>query len=113
MALNELQKLKIQLQELLDKGFIRPSVSSWGAPMFFVKRKEGSIRMCIDYRDTNRLTIKNKYSLSRIDGLFDQLNGAKVFLKIDLRLGYHQLKISMVISLKQNLERNTGTMSSW
>ncbi|CAA0840345.1 Uncharacterized mitochondrial protein AtMg00860, partial [Striga hermonthica] len=93
MAPKELQELKVQIQELLLLGFIRPSVSPWGAPVLFVKKKDGSMRMCIDYRDLNRLTIKNKYPLPRIDDLFDQLRGACVFSKIDLRSGYHQLKI--------------------
>ncbi|CAA0833390.1 Uncharacterized mitochondrial protein AtMg00860, partial [Striga hermonthica] len=93
MAPKELQELKTQIQELLNLGFIRPSVSPWGAPVLFVKKKDGSMRMCIDYRDLNRLTIKNKYPLPRIDDLFDQLRGACVISKIDLRSGYHQLKI--------------------
>ncbi|XP_057775173.1 uncharacterized protein LOC130994159 [Salvia miltiorrhiza] len=93
MAPKELQGLKIQLQELLDLGFIRPSVSPWGAPVLFVKKKDGTLRMCIDYRELNKLTLKNKYPLPRIDDLFDQLKGASVFLKMDLRSGYHQLKI--------------------
>ncbi|KAE8664337.1 hypothetical protein F3Y22_tig00112800pilonHSYRG00034 [Hibiscus syriacus] len=95
MAPKELQELKIQLQELLDKGFIRPSVSPWGAPVLFVKKKYGSMRICINYRQLNKVTIKNKYPLSRIDDLFDQLKGASVFSKIDLRSGYHQLKIQV------------------
>ena len=74
-------------------GFIRPSVSPWGAPVLFIKKKDGSMRMCIDYREINRLTIKNKYPLPRIEDLLDQLKGAKVFSKIDLRSGYHQLKV--------------------
>ncbi|KAL5853171.1 hypothetical protein ACOSQ3_008289 [Xanthoceras sorbifolium] len=89
----ELKELKLQLQELLDKGFIRPSVSPWGAPVLFVKKKDGSMRLCIDYRQLNKLTIKNKYPLPRIDDLFDQLRGASVFSKIDLRSGYHQLRV--------------------
>ncbi|CAA0839620.1 Uncharacterized mitochondrial protein AtMg00860, partial [Striga hermonthica] len=93
MAPKELQELKTQIQELLRLGFIRPSVSPWGAPVLFVKKKDGSMRICIDYRDLNRLTIKNKYPLPRIDDLFDQLSGACVLSKIDLRSGYHQLKI--------------------
>jgi hypothetical protein len=93
MAPAELKELKGQLEELLDKGFIRPSASPWGAPVLFVKKKDGSMRLCIDYRELNRVTIKNKYPLPRIDDLFDQLQGAQVFSKIDLRLGYHQLKI--------------------
>ncbi|CAA0819544.1 Uncharacterized mitochondrial protein AtMg00860, partial [Striga hermonthica] len=93
MAPKELQELKVQIQELLRLGFIRPSVSPWGPPVLFVKKKDRSMRMCIDYRDLNRLTIKNKYPLPRIDNLFDQLRGACVFSNIDLRSGYHQLKI--------------------
>jgi hypothetical protein len=89
----ELAELKKQLQELLDKGFIRPSTSPWGFPALFVKKKDESLRLCIDYRPVNVVTIKNKYLLPRIDVLFDQLVGAKVFSKIDLRSGYHQIKI--------------------
>ena len=95
MAPIELRELKVQLQELLDKKLIRPSVSPWGAPILFVKKKDGSMRLCVDYRELNKITIKNKYPLPRIDDLFDQLNGAKVFSKIDLRSGYHQLRIKM------------------
>ncbi|MBN8156728.1 RNA-directed DNA polymerase [Vibrio vulnificus] len=86
--------MKNQLQELLDKGFIRPSVSPWGAPVLFVKKKDGTLRLCIDYRQLNKVTVKNKYPLPRIDDLFDQLQGAQVFSKIDLHYGYHQLKIA-------------------
>ena len=93
MAPAELKELKTQLQELVDKGFIRPSTSPWGAPVLFVKKKDGTLRLCIDYRKLNRVTIKNKYPLPRIDDLFDQLRGARVFSKIDLRSGYHQLRI--------------------
>ena len=93
MAPLELKELKLQLQELLEKGFIQPSVSPWGAPVLFVKKKDGTLRLCIDYRQLNKLTVKNKYSLPRIDDLFDQLKGASIFPKIDLRFGYHQLKI--------------------
>jgi hypothetical protein len=89
----ELAELKKQLQELLDKGFIRPSTSPWGCPALFVKKKDESLRLCVDYRPLNAVTIKNKYSLPRIDVLFDQLVGVKVFSKIDLRSGYHQIKI--------------------
>ncbi|KAL0551535.1 hypothetical protein IC582_010624 [Cucumis melo] len=89
----ELKELKVQLQELLDKGFIRPSVSPWGAPVLFVKKKDGSMRLCIDYRELNKVTVKNRYPLPRIDDLFDQIQGATVFSKIDLRSGYHQLRI--------------------
>lgn len=93
MAPVEMKELATQLQELLDKGVIRPSVSPWGAPVLFVKKKDGSMRLCIDYRELNKMTIKNKYHLPRIDDLFDQLKGAAYFSKIDLRSGYHQLKI--------------------
>jgi hypothetical protein len=89
----ELAELKKQLQELLDKRFIRPSTSPWGCPALFVKKKDESLRLCIDYRPLNAVTIKNKYPLPRIDVLFDQLVGAKVFSEIDLRSGYHQIKI--------------------
>ena len=83
----------MQLQELLDKGYIRPSVSPWGAPVLFVKKKDGAFRICIDYRQLNKLTIKNRYPLPGIDDLFDQVRGASVFSKIDLRTSYHQLRI--------------------
>ncbi|GJR68091.1 putative reverse transcriptase domain-containing protein [Tanacetum coccineum] len=90
---SELQELSTQLQELSDKGFIRPSSSPWGAPVLFVKKKDGSFRMCIDYRELNKLTVKNRYPLLRIDDLFDQLQGSRVYSKIDLRSGYHQLRV--------------------
>jgi hypothetical protein len=93
MPPNELAELKIQLQDLLDKGFIRPSASPWGCPALFVKKKDNSLRLCVDYRPLNAVVIKNKYLLPRIDILFDQLAGAKVFSKIDLRSGYHQIRI--------------------
>ncbi|KAD5802643.1 hypothetical protein E3N88_14003 [Mikania micrantha] len=93
LAPSELQELASQLQELTDKGFIRPSHSPWGAPVLFVKKKDGSFRMCIDYRELNKLTIKNRYPLPRIDDLFDQLQGSAWFSKIDLRSGYHQLRV--------------------
>ncbi|GKE81671.1 putative reverse transcriptase domain-containing protein, partial [Tanacetum coccineum] len=93
LAPSEMQELSRQLQELQDKGFIRPSHSPWGAPMLFVKKKDGSFRMCIDYRELNKITIKNHYPLPRIDDLFDQLQGACYFSKIDLWSGYHQLRV--------------------
>src|SRR5262249_20515846 len=93
MAPAELAELKKQLQDLLEKGLIRPSVSPWVAPVLFVKKKDGSFRMCIDYRKLNQVTVKNRYPLPQIDDLFDQLGSAKVFSKIDLRSGYHQLRI--------------------
>ncbi|GJR00663.1 putative reverse transcriptase domain-containing protein [Tanacetum coccineum] len=89
----EMKELSEQLKELSDKGFIRPSSSPWGAPVLFVKKKDGSFRMCIDYRELNKLTVKNRYPLPRIDDLFDQLQGSSVYSKIDLRSGYHQLRV--------------------
>ncbi|GKD64888.1 putative reverse transcriptase domain-containing protein [Tanacetum coccineum] len=86
-------ELSTQLKELSDKGFIRPSSSPWGALVLFVKKKDRSFRTCIDYRELNKLTVKNRYPLPRIDNLFDQLQGSKVYSKIDLRSGYHQLKV--------------------
>nr|GFA24418.1 putative reverse transcriptase domain-containing protein [Tanacetum cinerariifolium] len=86
-------ELSNQLQELADRGFIRPSTLPWGAPVLFVKTKDGSFRMCIDYRELNKLTVKNRYPLPRIDDLFDQLQGSSVYSKIDLRSGYHQLRV--------------------
>ncbi|GJV66561.1 putative reverse transcriptase domain-containing protein [Tanacetum coccineum] len=93
LAPSEMQELSGQHQELQDKGFIRPSHSPWGTPVLFVKKKDGSFRMCIDYRELNKLTVKNRYPLPRIDDLFDQLQGACYFSKIDLRSGYHQLHV--------------------
>ncbi|KAG8486100.1 hypothetical protein CXB51_019411 [Gossypium anomalum] len=93
MAPTELKELKFQLQELINRGFDRLSFSRWGAPVLFVKKKYGTMRMCIDYRQLNKMTIKNKYPLPRIDDLFDQLKGFAVFLKIDLRSGYYQLQV--------------------
>ncbi|KAI3746350.1 hypothetical protein L6452_08780 [Arctium lappa] len=94
LAPSEMQEMMAQLQELLEKGFIRPSLSPWGAPVLFVKKKDGTMRMCIDYRELNKATVKNRYPLPRIDDLFDQLQGAGCFSKIDLRSGYHQVKVS-------------------
>ena len=93
MAPVELRELKAQLEELLSKGFIRPSISPWGAPVLFVKKKDGSLRLCIDYRQLNIVTIRNQYPLPRIDELINQLQGSRVYSKIDLRLGYHQLRV--------------------
>ncbi|GKE59370.1 putative reverse transcriptase domain-containing protein [Tanacetum coccineum] len=93
LALSELQELSTQLQELSDKGFIRPSSSPRGALVLFVKKKDGSFWMCIDYRGLNKLTVKNRYQLSRINDLFDQLQGSSVYSKIELRSGYHQLRV--------------------
>ncbi|MBM1124155.1 RNA-directed DNA polymerase, partial [Klebsiella pneumoniae] len=93
LAPSELKELKDQLKDLLSKGFIRRSTSPWSAPALFVAKKDGSMRMCIDYRKLNRVTVKNKYPLPRIDDLFDQLKGSSFFSKIDLRSGYHQLRV--------------------
>ncbi|GKB25168.1 putative reverse transcriptase domain-containing protein [Tanacetum coccineum] len=93
LAPSEMKELSDQLKELSDKGFIRPSSSLWGALVLFVKKKDGSFRMCIDYRELNKLTVKNHYPLPRIDDLFDQLQGLSVYSKIDLRSGYHQLRV--------------------
>nr|GEW85566.1 putative reverse transcriptase domain-containing protein [Tanacetum cinerariifolium] len=89
----EMQELSDQLYELADRGFIRPSTSPWGAPVIFFKNKDGSFRMCIDYQELNKLTVKNRYPLPRIDDLFDQLQGSSVYSKINLRSGYHQLRV--------------------
>ena len=113
MAPTELKELKTQLQDLVDKGFIRPSVSPWGAPVLFVKKNDGTMRLCIDYRQLNKVTIKNKYPLPKIDDLFDQLQGASVFSKIDLRSGYHQLKIKEMDIPKTAFRTRYVTTSSW
>ena len=93
MASAELKELKVRMEEMVNKGFVRPSTSPWGAPVLFVKKRDGSMRLCIDYRELNKVTIRNQYPLPRIDDLFDQLQGAKVFSKIDLSSGYHQLRV--------------------
>ena len=93
MAPVEIKELKAQLQQLLDNGFIRPSVSPWGTLVLFVKKKNGSMRLCIDYKELNKVTVRNKNHLPLIDDLFDQLQGACVFFKIDIRSGYHQLRV--------------------
>ena len=93
MPANDLQEIKKHIKELLEKGYIRRSSSPWGAPVLLVEKKDGSLRMVVDYHVLNEVTIKNKYPLPMINDLFDQLQGAKVFSKINLRSGYHQLKI--------------------
>jgi hypothetical protein len=93
MTPKELAELKVQWKELLDKGYIRPSSSPWGCPIIIIKKKDQSLRLCVDYRPLNVIIIKNKYPLSHINILFDQLASAKVFSKVDLRSGYHQIKI--------------------
>ena len=108
MAPLELKELKLQLQELLEKGFICPSVSPWGAPVLFVKKKDCTLRLCVDYRQLNKMTVKNKYLLPRIDDLFDQLKGASVFSKIDLRSGYHHLRIKDTVVHKAAFKTRYG-----
>jgi hypothetical protein len=93
MSTLELVELKLQLKDMLEKGYIRPSVPPWGAPAFLVKNKDGTLKLCIDYRQLNKMTIKNKYPLPRIDDFFEQLRGATIFSKIDLRSIYHQVWI--------------------
>ncbi|GKC70990.1 retrovirus-related pol polyprotein from transposon 17.6, partial [Tanacetum coccineum] len=104
----EMIELSNRLKELQEKGFIRPSHSPWGALVLFVKNKDGALRMCIDYRELNKLTIKNRYPLPRIDDLFDQLQGACCFSKIDLRLGYHQLRVREEDILKTAFRTHYG-----
>jgi hypothetical protein len=93
MTLVELAELKVQLKDLQDKGYIHPSSSPWGCPILFVKKKDETLHLCVDYPPLNALTIKNKYPLPHIDLLFDQLEGDHVFSKIDLHSNYHQIKI--------------------
>ncbi|GJT54905.1 putative reverse transcriptase domain-containing protein [Tanacetum coccineum] len=93
LAPSEMKELSEKLKELSDKGFIRPSSLPWGAPVLFVKKKDGSFRMCIDYRELNKLTVKNRYPLPRFNDLFDQLQGSNIYSKIDLQSGYHQLRV--------------------
>jgi hypothetical protein len=93
MSTPEMKELKMEFEELLKKGYICPSMSPWGAPVLFVKNKDGTLRLCIDFRQLNKLTIKNKHHLPRIDDLFDQLKDARIFSSIDLRSGYHQVRI--------------------
>ena len=108
MSLPELTELKIQLQKLLDKEYIRPSVSPWGAPVLFVKKKYGTLRLCIDYRQLDKMTIKNKYPLPRINDLFDQVGGAQIFSKLDLRSGCHQVRIKEEDISKTTFRRRYG-----
>ena len=108
MAPVELQELRVQLQDLLDKGFIRPSTSPWGTPILFAKKKDKTLRLCIDYRQLNKVTIKNRYSLPRIDDLFDQLRGARVYSKIYLRTGCHQLRVREIDIPKTTFKTRYG-----
>ena len=89
MAPLELKELKVQMEDLVNKGFVKPSTSPWGVPVLFVKKNDGNLRLCIDYRELNKVTIRNQYPLPRINDIFDQLQGARVFSNIDLRSGYH------------------------
>ncbi|GJU03467.1 putative nucleotidyltransferase, ribonuclease H [Tanacetum coccineum] len=112
LAPSEMKELSVQLQELLEKGFIHPSSSPWGAPVLFVKKKDKSFRMCIDYRELNKLTVKNRYPLPRIDDLFDKLQGLSVYSKIDLRSGFHQLGFKEEDIRLLHLEVSMVTLSS-
>ena len=103
-----MQELRVQLNELLDKGFIRSSTSPWGTPFLFAKKKDKTLRLCIDYRPLNRVTIKNRYPLPRIDDLFDQLRGARVYSKINLRTSYHQLRVRETDILKTTFRTRYG-----
>jgi hypothetical protein len=94
MSHEELKELKVQLEELLAKGYIKPSKSPYGAPVLFVHKKDGTLRMCVDYKALNKATVKNRYPLPRINDLFDRLSGVKVFSRIDLRSGYYQIRIA-------------------
>ncbi|KAL6345288.1 hypothetical protein AAG906_015771 [Vitis piasezkii] len=109
----ELKELKTQFEELLSKSFISPSTLPWGAPMLFMKNKDDTLRLCIDYRKLNRVTMKNKYHLSMIDNLFDQLKDTKCFSKIDLRIGYHQLSVREENVPRLLLERDMSIMNSY
>jgi hypothetical protein len=113
MARNNMAELKTQLQELLDKRYIQPSYSPWGCPAIFVSKKDKTQQLCVDYRPLNAVTMKNKYPLPCIDLLFDQLIGAQVFSKIDLRSGYHQTKIREEYIPKTASPPNTVFMSIW
>jgi hypothetical protein len=112
MSVEELKGLKKQLVELQEAGYIRPNSSPCGAPVLFVQKKEGSQGMCVDYRSLNDVTVKNKYPLPRIEDLFDQMRGAKVFSKIDLRSGYHQMKIRPSDIFKTDFRPDIVYMSS-
>ena len=107
----ELHELKVQIHDLLDRGFIKPSTSPWGAPVLFGKKKDKTLRLCIDYRQLNKVTIKNRYPLPRIDDLFDQLRGVHVYSKINLYTGYHQLRVKEADILRQHLGRGMGILS--
>ena len=111
MSTPDMLELKMQLQELLEKKYIRPSLSPWGVPVLFVKKKDGTLRLCIDYRQLKKVTVKNKYPFPRIDDLFNQMRGEKVFSMIDLRFSYNQVKIKMKMFIRQPLEQGMDIMS--
>jgi len=113
MASAELKELKTQLDELLEKGYIRPNMSPWGALVHFVKKKDGTLKLCIEYKELHKITVKNRYPLHGIDDLFDQLRAAKTFSKIDLRSGRHQLRIKEKTYLRPHFVRGTGIISMW
>jgi hypothetical protein len=108
----EMKELQMQLEEILKKGYIRPIVSPWGSPILFVRNKYGTLRLCINFRQMNKVTIKNKYPLPRIDDLFDHLKDEKIFSKIDLRLGYHQVRIKYEYLIKTTFRRRYGHYES-
>ena len=112
MSIPELTELKIQLQELLEKGYIKPSVSPWGVPVLFVKKKDKTLRLRIDYQHLNKVTIKNKYPLPRINDLFDQVGGVRVFSKLDLWSGYHQIRIKSEDIKKTSFRTHYGHYES-
>ena len=111
MAPTELAELKKQIEDLLEKKFVRPSASPWGALVLFVKKKDGSLRLCVDYRQLDKLTIKNKYPLSIIDDLLNQLRGLAIFSKIDLRSGYHQILVKPEDVQKTTFRSRMGGMN--
>jgi hypothetical protein len=113
MSHEELKELKVQLEELLAKGYIKPSKSPYGAPVLFVHKKDGTLRMCVDYRALNKVTVKNRYPLPRIDDLFDWLSGAKVFSRIDLRSRYYQIRIAQGDEEKTACRTSMVPTSSW
>jgi hypothetical protein len=113
MSHEELKKLKVQLEELLVKGYIKPNKSPYGAPILFVHKKDGTLRMCVDYKAFNKATVKNRYPLPRIDDLFNRLSGAKVFSRIDLRSRYYQIRIAEGTKKRLRAAQGMAHMSSW
>jgi hypothetical protein len=109
----EMDELKTQLRLLLEKGLIRPSVSPWGAPVLFAPKKDGGLRMCLDYRALNKLTVKNKRPIPRIDEIFDRLQGAEYFTSLDLRSGYYQIRVRDKHTLKRVFVHAMGRLSFW